>query len=521
MFQTDFLVVGSGIAGLIFALKTANHIPESSITIITKSDESESNTKYAQGGLAVVMDFQKDSYEKHISDTVKTGDGLCNKEIVELVIKQGSLLVEELINWGVEFDKTTTGDYQLGKEGGHSAHRVIHHKDVTGLEIERALLRQVHKTSNINVLTHHFALDLITQHHLGQIVTKATPDVECYGIYALNLKTGQVETILSKITLLASGGAGQVYLITTNPAIATGDGIAMAYRAKGRIENMEFVQFHPTALYNPGKSPAFLISEAIRGAGGVLKTMDGKTFMEKYDERKSLAPRDIVARAIDNEMKSRGDDHVYLDCSQIKNDELIKQFPNIYKKCRSIGIDISKEMIPVLPAAHYFCGGIKTDEYGRTSVKNLYACGECASTGLHGANRLASNSLLEALVFAHRSYEDSIKQVKHVNFRKDIPAWNAEGTTHPKELILITHNLNELKIVMSDYMGIVRTNIRLNRAMARLEMLYKETETLYDKTVLSPQLCELRNLISIGYLVVKFAMQRKECKGVHYNMDYI
>ena len=508
MKKTDFLIIGSGLAGLTFALKISHHFPEKKICIITKAKEDESNTKYAQGGIAVVLDSKRDSYEKHIQDTLNAGDGLCNKKVVELVVREGPQRIQEIINWGAHFDKAPSGDYQLGKEGGHSTHRGIHHKDITGFEIERALLKEVHKQPNIEVFTRYFAIDLITQHHLGKRVTKTTSDIECYGIYALNLKTLQVETILSKITLLATGGAGQLYLNTTNPTIATGDGIAMAYRAKGKIENMEFIQFHPTALYHPGESPSFLISEAVRGFGGILKTIDGQPFMEKYDERKSLAPRDIIARAIDNEMKRSGDDHVCLDCRHINKKDFIKRFPNIYEKCRSIGINVLKEMIPVVPAAHYICGGIKTDEFGRTSIKNLYACGECASTGLHGANRLASNSLLEAIVFSHRSYEDSVELVKQLDFRKDIPSWNAEGTTKPKELILITHNLNELKAVMSDYVGIVRSNARLSRAMARLEMIYNETETMYDKAVLSPQLCELRNLISIGYLTVKFAMQR-------------
>lgn len=520
MHQTDFLVVGSGIAGLTYALKVAEQCPDKKVTIITKTREDETNTKYAQGGVAVVNDLENDSFEKHIEDTLVAGDGLCNEKVVEIVVKEGPDRVNELIAWGANFDKEKDGDLSRGKEGGHSEFRVIHHKDVTGREIERALLEAIRDKKNIELITHCFVVDLITQHHLGYLVTKSTLDIECYGIYVLNLKTNQIEKILSRVTLLATGGNGQVYRTTTNPVIATGDGVAMVYRAKGRIENMEFIQFHPTALYQPGESPSFLITEAVRGDGGILRNKSGEDFMHKYDARLSLAPRDIVARAIDSEMKITGTEHVYLDCRHMDTEKFIHHFPNIYEKCKSIGIDIAKDMIPVAPAAHYSCGGIKTDELGRTSIRNLYACGECASTGLHGANRLASNSLLEAMVFAHRCYLQAVEIIDTIPFGENVPDWNATGTNAPKEMILITQSLKELKQIMSDYVGIVRTNVRLERAMRRLDMLHVETEALYKETAVSPQLCELRNLITAAYLIVKGASFRKESRGLHFNTDY-
>ena len=520
MHQTDFLVVGSGIAGLTYALKVAEQCPDKKVTIITKTREDETNTKYAQGGVAVVNDLENDSFEKHIEDTLIAGDGLCNEKIVEIVVKEGPDRVNELIAWGANFDKAPDGDYSLGKEGGHSEFRVIHHKDVTGKEIERALLEAIRRKSNIELITHCFVVELITQHHLGYLVTKSTLDIECYGIYVLNLKTNKIEKILSRVTLLATGGNGQVYRTTTNPVIATGDGVAMVYRAKGRIENMEFIQFHPTALYQPNESPAYLITEAVRGDGGILRNKSGEDFMHKYDPRLSLAPRDIVARAIDSEMKITGTEHVYLDCRHMDMEKFLPHFPNIYEKCKSLGIDVAKDMIPVAPAAHYSCGGIKTDDMGRTSIRNLYACGECASTGLHGANRLASNSLLEAMVFAHRCYLDAVKAIDNTSFQESIPDWNTLGTTAPKEMILITQSLKELKQIMSDYVGIVRTNVRIERAMRRLDILHLETEALYRETAVSPQLCELRNLITAGYLIVKSAAFRKESRGLHYNTDY-
>lgn len=519
--QTDFLVIGSGIAGLTYALKLAQHYPDRQVTIITKAAADETNTKYAQGGIAVVNDLENDSFQKHIDDTLIAGDGLCDKEIVEIVVKEGPARVQEIIDWGAKFDKDPEGDYRLGREGGHSEFRILHYKDVTGKEMERALLTAIDNAKNITVIKHCFVIDVITQHHLGFLITKSTPDIQCYGVYILNAETNRIEKILAKITLLATGGNGQVYRTTTNPYIATGDGVAMVYRAKGRIENMEFIQFHPTALYEAGKrGQAFLITEAVRGDGGILRNKAGEAFMERYDERKDLAPRDIVARAIDNEMKISGTEHVYLDCRHMDMEKFREHFPNIYEKCLSLGIDVAVNLIPVAPAAHYSCGGIKTDEWGRSSIHNLYACGECASTGLHGANRLASNSLLEAMVFAHRCYADAVNRIDLIENFPAIPDWNAEGTAQPKEMILITQSLKELQQVMSDYVGIVRNNVRLERAMKRIDLLFEETEELYRTTTVSQQLLELRNMITVGYLITKGATFRKESRGLHYNTDY-
>lgn len=520
--QTDVLVIGSGIAGLTFALKTALAKPGSKVVVLTKTFEEETNTKYAQGGIAAVFNPDKDSFEKHIEDTHTAGDGLCSPEIVDIVVREGAERLKEIIEWGTEFDKAADGSYKLGKEGGHSENRILHHKDVTGKEIERALLEKAHAVPNIEIIDHCFVVDLITQHHKGLLVTKSTPDITCYGVYVLNLETLQTEKILAKVTMLASGGCGQVYRTTTNPKIATGDGVAMVYRAKGRIENMEFIQFHPTALFEPGKrfGQAFLITEAVRGDGAILRNSQGEDFMHRYDERASLAPRDIVARAIDNEMKILGDEHVYLDCRHMSIENFKSHFPNIYEKCLSIGIDVSQQMIPVAPAAHYSCGGIKTDAMGRSSIHHLYACGEAASTGLHGANRLASNSLLEALVFGHRAAQDCVNLIDQISFEHGIPDWNAEGTSAPNEMILITQSIKEIQMAMSDYVGIVRSDVRLQRALRRLDLLHEETEQLYKTTILSPQLCELRNLITVGYLVVKSAQFRKESRGLHYTIDY-
>lgn len=520
MLRTDFLVIGSGIAGLTFAVKAAKQFPDKTITILTKANTDETNTKYAQGGIAVVNDMERDSFAKHIEDTLVAGDGLCNRDIVEMVVKEGPERVNEIIDWGARFDKNAEGDYMRGKEGGHSEFRILHHKDITGFEIERALVEEARRYSNIHIYNHWFVLDIITQHHLGYLVTKSTPDIECYGVYALNLQNHNIERILSKVTVMASGGAGQAYRTTTNPKIATGDGIAMVYRAKGRIENMEFIQFHPTALYEAGVSPSFLITEAVRGDGGILRNKEGEAFMTRYDTRADLAPRDIVARAIDSEMKRTGTEHVYLDCRHMDAEKFVAHFPNIYAKCKSIGIDVLQQMIPVAPAAHYCCGGIETNNNGQSSIRNLYICGECSSTGLHGANRLASNSLLEALVFAHRCITDAATRVNETDFKESVPDWNASGTTDPKEMILITQSLKELQQVMSDYVGIVRNDIRLERALRRIDLLHAETEELYKTTTASPQLCELRNLITIGYLIVKSAQFRKESRGLHFNTDY-
>lgn len=515
--SVDFLVIGSGIAGLSFALKAAKH---GKVLIVTKSNEDESNTKYAQGGVAVVVDKKEDSFEKHIEDTLIAGDGLCDKHVVELVVKEGPERIQEIIDYGTNFDKTNKGLFDLAKEGGHSEFRVLHYKDITGFEIERSLLEQIHQNDNIEILTHYFAVDLITQHHLGEFVHKSSTDINCFGVYAFNTETNTVEKILSKVTVMASGGAGHIYSITTNPTIATGDGVAMVYRAKGKVRNMEFIQFHPTALYNPGEYPSFLISEAVRGFGGILKRRNGEEFMQEYDPRRSLAPRDIVARAIDAEMKKSGEDFVYLDIRHGSKADILQHFPNIYAKCLEIGIDMTKDMIPVSSACHYMCGGIMVDDRGRSSINRLYACGECSSTGLHGANRLASNSLLEALVYAHRIYEDAVKEFGHYDVPSSIPDWDEKGVSLLNEDILVTHNIREMQKVMNDYVGIVRSDFRLERAMRRLGLLYEETEDFYKKTKLSVKLCELRNLIQVSYIVIKSAMLRKESRGLHYTTDY-
>ncbi len=514
--QVDFLVVGTGIAGLSYALKVAEY---GKVYIVSKADAVETSTRYAQGGIAAVM-YDPDTYEKHIKDTMIAGDDLSDPEIVRITITESTDRVKELVEWGVDFDKNTAGKYDLAREGGHSEFSVLHHKDNTGQEIQQKLYETAKKHPNISIFENFFTIDLITQHHLGIEVTRRTEDISCYGAYVYNPNTKEVDTVLSKITMLCTGGAGNVYYNTTNPVVATGDGIAMVYRAKGAVRGLEFVQFHPTALYNPAERPSFLITEALRGAGAILKDKNGVEFMRKYDERGSLAPRDIVARAIDNEMKISGDDHVFLDARHLSQDVLLNHFPNIYAKCLSMGIDLRKDMIPVVPAAHYFCGGIQVDENAHTSIRNLFASGECSSTGLHGANRLASNSLLEALVFSHRASLAAKDLISKVGFMDNIPDWDAEGTVLNEEMVLITQTKKELQLIMSNYVGIVRSNLRLERAFKRLDLLYEETEALYAKSVLTREICELRNLINVGYLVVKHAMERKESRGLHYSLDY-
>lgn len=514
--KVDFLVIGTGIAGLSYALKVASY---GKVCIVTKSAAEEGATRYAQGGIAAVM-YTPDTYAKHIRDTMIAGDELSDPEIVRITITESTDRVKELIDWGVAFDKNQAGKYDLAKEGGHSEFRVLHHKDQTGAEIESILLNRVKENKNIEILENHFALDLITQHHLGVEMERSSPDIKCYGAYALNKANHQIITILSKTTMVATGGAGNVYATTTNPPVATGDGIAMVRRAKGEIEKMEFVQFHPTSLYNPAEKPSFLITEALRGSGAVLKTRQGKEFMQKYDTRLSLAPRDIVARAIDNELKISGDDFVCLDARHLDMEVLLNHFPAIYAKCLSIGIDMTKVMIPVVPAAHYTCGGIKVDEFGRSTINNLYASGECASTGLHGANRLASNSLLESLVFSHRASLDAISVSKNTVYNNDIPDWNASGTVFNEEMILITQSLKELQGIMTNYVGIVRSNLRLKRAYDRLQILEEEIEDLYEKSVLTEKICELRNMITVAGLIIHMAMERKESRGLHHSIDY-
>lgn len=510
--KVDFLVIGSGIAGLSFSLKMAE---KGKVLIITKSDKDESNTKYAQGGIAAVW-YEGDSYEKHIKDTIVAGAGINDPEVVELVVRKSTKRIKELIEWGARFDKADSGEYDLVKEGGHSESRILHHKDVTGFEIERALIEEATKHPNIEISDHHFALDLITQHHLGQQVKRSEGGIECYGAYVLNNATEEIETILAKATILAAGGAGQVYSTTTNPGIATGDGIAMAYRAKAEVADMEFIQFHPTSLYQAdNKHPSFLISEAVRGHGAILRNHEGEQFMPKYDERGSLAPRDIVAQSIDKEMKKSGHDYMYLDCTHLEIKDFIDHFPNIYETCLKNGIDVCKDWIPVVPAAHYICGGVKVDMKGRTSIKNLMAFGECSCTGLHGANRLASNSLLEAVVYSNEASK-YLSQIDFPEWKEEVPSWDDDGTEAPEEMILITQSLKEVRALMSNYVGIVRSEIRLKRALDRLEIMYRETEELYNKATISVKLCELRNMINVAYLIIKFASERKESVGLHY-----
>ncbi|HHT33591.1 MAG: L-aspartate oxidase [Proteiniphilum sp.] len=512
----DFLVIGSGIAGMSYALKVAK---EGTVAIVAKNPLEDANTYYAQGGIASVTN-PWDNFEKHIADTLDAGGGLCDRRVVEKVVREAPAQIRELISWGVHFDRDETGNFDLHREGGHSENRILHHKDSTGAEIQVSLIDAIRRHPHIDVYDHHFAIEILTQHHLGQVVTRHTPGIECYGAYILDQQSNEIDTFLSRVTMMATGGIGSVYQTTTNPLVATGDGIAMVARAKGEIRGMEFVQFHPTALYHPGARPSFLITEAMRGYGGVLKTVDGREFMQKYDRRGSLAPRDIVARAIDSEMKERGEEHVYLDVTHMDAVETRRHFPGIYEKCLSYGIDITRDMIPVAPAAHYLCGGIRVDLDGCTSIGRLYANGECACTGLHGANRLASNSLIEAVVFADAAARHSLPLFRQYPYREDIPAWNAEGTSSPEEMVLITQSYREVGQLMASYVGIVRSDLRLRRAMDRLNILFRETEDFFHRSVVSREICELRNIIKVGYMVIKQAMARKESRGLHYTIDF-
>jgi len=513
---TDFLVIGTGIAGLSFALKVAD---SANVVLICKSTIDETNTTFAQGGIASVM-YSPDNFEKHVQDTLACGDGMCNEEAVRMVVAAAPQQIKQLVRWGVKFDRNASGNYDLAREGGHSEYRILHHKDNTGEAIQHALARKVKAHKNIQLLEHHFAVDLITQHHQGREVTRRDGNIECYGAYILNLKTQEVYTFLSKATIVATGGLGNLYHTTTNPPIATGDGVAMISRAKGVVENMSFIQFHPTSLYNPGERPSFLITEALRGYGAVLKTQNGKEFMHKYDKRGSLAPRDIVARAIDNEMKLSGHDYVYLDVTHKPAAEIIDRFPTIYHKCLSLEIDITEDMIPVVPAAHYSCGGVKIDLNGLSSIRRAYVLGESASSGLHGANRLASNSLMETVVYADMAAAHCLQHVEEYTIPKNIPDWDYGGTTHTEEMVLITQNYKELQQIMSNYVGIVRSNLRLKRALDRLEIIYNETEELYRKSILTQSLCELRNMIKVSYLIIRSAQEMRESRGLHFTLDY-
>lgn len=519
--KIDVLIIGSGIAGLFAALKISEF---ADVIIVTKKEKAESNTNYAQGGIASVIS-QHDSFEKHIEDTLIAGAGLCRRESVEIMVKEGPDRIKDLISIGTQFTKRD-GDFDLAREGGHSMPRILHAKDFTGKEIERALIEAVAQKKNIRVLENYVAIDLLTEHNLNDKKGLKLENQNCWGAYLLNCINNQVTKITAKATLLATGGLGQVYLHTTNPKIATGDGFAMAYRAGVKLGNMEFIQFHPTALYGSANLPefdsrSFLISEAVRGFGGILRTKDGNEFMHKYDSRKELAPRDIVARAIDSELKKSGDEFVYLDITHKKAEDIIDHFPNIYNTCLKMGIDITKSMIPVVPAAHYACGGIVVDSDSRTSLRGLYACGEVSMTGVHGANRLASNSLLEAVVFAYRASKN-LKEFlsEYKTTLPEFPEWDDSGTLTQDEKVLITHTIKEVKHTMWDYVGIVRSNERLRRAQKRISMLYEENEKLYKKTKIFQSILEARNLIACAHVIIKSAQMRKESRGLHFNIDY-
>ena len=523
--KADFLIIGSGVAGLTLALKVADF---GRVIIITKKDVMESNSSQAQGGIASVFS-EVDSFDLHIQDTMAAGDDLSNREVVEMVVKNGPDRIRELIEWGVKFNiseqehtGSETPNLDLGREGGHSQKRIVHAQDMTGLEIETVLVNLVEKHPNIEVLEHHIAIDLITcSTRIKRGLVTTTHEDYCCGAYVLERKTNHVKTIRANITVLATGGTGKVYLYTSNPDIATGDGIAMGYRAGATIANLEFVQFHPTCLYHPD-AKNFLISEAVRGEGGILRTSKGEPFMERYDPQKDLACRDVVARAIDTELKKSGDDFVFLDISHKDDDFIRSRFPNLYEKCRAFGVDMTKDPIPVVPAAHYMCGGVVTDIYGRTDIKRLYAIGESACTGLHGANRLASNSLIEALVYANTASAQAVNDLKTMDFSStpESPPWDETGTTDSDELIMVSHNWDEIRRFMWNYVGIVRSDKRLARAKRRIENIQNEIREYYWNFKVGADLIELRNIATVAELIIQCAMHRKESRGLHFNIAY-
>lgn len=516
----DFLIIGGGVAGMSYALKVANS-GKGKVALICKTTLDEANTAKAQGGIASVTNLKVDNFEKHIEDTMIAGDYISDINAVEHVVRNAPAAIDDLVKWGVNFDRNDEGEFDLHREGGHSEFRILHHADDTGFEIQRGLMAAVRRNKKITVLENHYAVEIITQHHLGVEVTRRTPNIECYGAYVLDPDTKKVDTFLSKVTLIATGGTGAVYATTSNPNIATGDGIAMVYRAKGEVKDMEFVQFHPTVLYNPAEThPAYLITEAMRGYGGILRLPNGEEFMQKYDKRLSLAPRDIVARAIDREMKIHGIKHVCLDVTHKDPEETKHHFPNIYAKCLSIGIDITKQMIPVCPSAHYMCGGIKVNLNAESSINRLYAVGECSCTGLHGGNRLASNSLIEAVVYAKSAAEHSLSVIDNYSFNTEVPEWNDEGTMTNEEKVLIAQDMQEVGQIMSNYVGIVRSDLRLRRAWTRLDIIYEETEELFKRVKPTKDICELRNMVNVGYLITRQAIERKESRGLHYTVDY-
>ena len=518
--QSDYLVIGSGVAGLNFALRAAE---VGRVAVVTKKEAMESNTNLAQGGIAAVLDAD-DSYDLHVADTLASGAGLCRREVVELVVREGPARIRELVTRGVAFsgDAKRSGAYDLGREGGHSHNRIVHTADMTGREVERALLEKARGHSRIAFYENHIAIDLITYStRMKRGLVTTTHEEHCCGAYVLDRTAKKVKAFGARIVLLATGGAGKVYLYTSNPDIATGDGIAMAYRAGATVANLEFVQFHPTCLYHP-EAKNFLISEAVRGEGGILRDARGRAFMADYDPARDLACRAVVARAIDTELKRSGDDSVFLDISHRDPDFVRSRFPNLYANCLRFGVDMTREPIPVVPAAHYICGGVVTDTYGRTDIRHLYAVGETACTGLHGANRLASNSLLEALVYAHRAGEKAVAehQAGEESGFPDPPVWDEVGTTDSDENIMVTQNWDEIRRFMWSYVGIVRSDKRLERAWRRMQMIQKEIHDYYWNFKVTPDLIELRNLAIVAELIIRSAQHRKESRGLHYNLQY-